>query len=67
MSQNKNEAMLLSQNCNKRGLYCKKYMDHALGQTHFCMYGSKVIFTSAHVKVLKEGENQHRAVAFFFY
>ena len=41
-------------------------MDHFFNRACFHIYDNKLLVTAVHVKVSKEGENQHMAVEFFY-
>ena len=66
--------ILSSQFCRtktvKRGggrLCCTKYISHAFEHTAVCIYDNNLLGTVVYVKVLKEGESQHRVAVFFCY
>ena len=65
------EIVPITQSCHpktvRRGLCCRKYIEHALDHSHFSNSGNNLFSTAEHVKVLNEGESRHRVVTFFFY
>ena len=47
----------------QRRLFCWEYVDHAYNIDHFCICGREVLVTDVYVRVVKEGESQHRIAA----
>ena len=63
------EIVTSNQKCHPnngiRGWGCSNCMGHTFDHVNFSIYDSNVLVTAEYVKVLEEGESQHRIVAFF--